>query len=141
MKPYPKYKDSGVQWIGQVPEHWTCSRIKFLADSKPGSFTDGDWIESPYITDTGVRLIQTGNVGVGEYREQGYRYVSAETFEELKCSEVMPNDVLICRLAEPVGRACMAPDLGVRMITAVDNCILKPSSTNDARFIVYELSA
>ncbi len=27
-KPYPAYRDSGVEWIGQVPEHWSVSRIK-----------------------------------------------------------------------------------------------------------------
>lgn len=30
-KPYPAYKDSGVEWIGQVPEHWRCLRFKRLA--------------------------------------------------------------------------------------------------------------
>src|SRR5690625_424023 len=23
LKPYPKYKDSGVEWIGEIPEHWS----------------------------------------------------------------------------------------------------------------------
>ena len=23
LKPYPRYKDSGVPWLGEVPEHWT----------------------------------------------------------------------------------------------------------------------
>lgn len=30
-KPYPTYKDSGVEWIGQVPAHWRCLRLKRLA--------------------------------------------------------------------------------------------------------------
>ena len=107
-----------------------------------GLFTDGDWIESPYITDAGVRLIQTGNVGVGEYREQGGRYVSQATFRELRCTEVRPGDVLICRLAEPVGRSCLAPDLGVRMITSVDVAILRPRpDLADARFVNYWCSS
>ena len=25
---YPKYKDSGVEWLGQVPEHWEVKRLK-----------------------------------------------------------------------------------------------------------------
>jgi len=29
--PYPAYKDSGVEWIGQVPAHWRCLRLKRLA--------------------------------------------------------------------------------------------------------------
>ncbi len=83
-------------------------RIKRCARPGRRAFTDGDWIESPYITENGVRLIQTGNVGIGRYKEQGFRYVSEETFTELACTEVDPNDVLICRLDGPVGRACLA---------------------------------
>ena len=29
-KAYPAYKDSGVEWIGQVPEHWQVKRLKHL---------------------------------------------------------------------------------------------------------------
>ncbi len=28
---YPKYKDSGVQWLGEVPEHWEVKRLKYSA--------------------------------------------------------------------------------------------------------------
>ncbi|KAB8126590.1 restriction endonuclease subunit S, partial [Klebsiella oxytoca] len=28
---YPAYKDSGIEWIGQVPEHWKVARVKRLA--------------------------------------------------------------------------------------------------------------
>ncbi|WP_339136802.1 MAG: restriction endonuclease subunit S [Candidatus Electrothrix sp. GW3-4] len=30
MKPYPRYKDSGVEWIGEVPEHWDSIKLKYL---------------------------------------------------------------------------------------------------------------
>lgn len=140
MKRYSAYKDSGVEWIGEVPEHWIMTRIKFLSNGEKNSFIDGNWVELPYITDDGIRLIQTGNIGIGKYKEQGFRYISEDAFSELKCTEVFPNDVLICRLASPVGRGCLAPKLGCRMITAVDNCILKPSPNHDARFIVYQIS-
>lgn len=29
MNPYPKYKDSGEQWLGQIPEHWEMRKMKF----------------------------------------------------------------------------------------------------------------
>ncbi len=31
MKPYPKYKDSGVKWIGDVPEEWGVEKLKWIA--------------------------------------------------------------------------------------------------------------
>jgi type I restriction enzyme S subunit len=138
---YERYKDSGVEWLGEIPEHWTVKRLRSLA--RPGRYTfiDGDWIESPYITDEGIRLLQTGNIGTGAFKEQGFRFISEKTFREFSCTEVEAGNVLICRLAEPVGRACLAPDLQSRMITSVDVCILKPSESVNAQFIVYLLSS
>ena len=138
---YPKYKDSGVEWLGQMPEHWEVRPLRRLAREEQTAFIDGDWIESPYITDEGVRLIQTGNVGLGFYKEQGFRYVSPETFKEFDCTEIHPGDILICRLAEPVGRACLAPKLDSPMITSVDVCILKSRPEVNAKFVVYMLSS
>ena len=46
-KPYPAYKDSGVPWLGYVPEHWEVRTIKSLAGKGYKTFVDGDWIESP----------------------------------------------------------------------------------------------
>jgi type I restriction enzyme S subunit len=35
MKPYPKYRDSGVRWIGLVPEEWQVKKIKWIALINP----------------------------------------------------------------------------------------------------------
>ncbi|WP_315918709.1 restriction endonuclease subunit S [Vibrio fluvialis] len=137
LNPQAPMKDSGVEWFDAVPLHWKIMELKFSAADGYKTFTDGDWIESPYITDSGVRLLQTGNVGIGEFKEKGFRYISESSFKKLNCTEVKPNDVLICRLDGPVGRSCLAPDLGVKVITSVDNAILKTHRDFDARFIVY----
>ena len=137
---YPDYEDSGIEWLGEIPAHWGSGTIKSLAREGHKTFVDGDWIESPYITDDGVRLIQTGNIGIGEFREKGFRYISQRTFEDFACTEFEPGDILICRLGDPVARACLAPQLGKRMITSVDVCILKPRDGIHAKFLVYLMS-
>jgi type I restriction enzyme S subunit len=90
-------------------------------------FEDGDWIESKDQSDEGVRLIQTGNVGNGFFKDRGEkaRYISEETFIRLKCTEIFEGDCLISRLPDPVGRACIIPDTGEKMITAVDCTIIR----------------
>ena len=90
-------------------------------------FSDGDWIESKDQSDKGIRLIQTGNIGEGLYleKEERAKYVSEETFESLKCTEIYPGDILISRLPDPVGRACIIPPKKERMITAVDCTICR----------------
>jgi len=37
MKTYEKYKDSGIEWIGEIPEHWECKMIKRLSPIKRGA--------------------------------------------------------------------------------------------------------
>jgi type I restriction enzyme S subunit len=92
-----------AEWLAEMPAHWTVRKVKHIARRERGAFIDGDWIESPYITDDGIRLIQCGNVGTGVYEEQGYRYISEDTFRELNCTDISPGDVLICGCDHPPG--------------------------------------
>jgi len=102
---------------------WPLVSIIDLADV----FNDGDWIERKDQSITGIRLIQTGNIGVGKYLDKPdhARYISEETFNALNCKEVFEGDVLISRLPDPVGRACLAPAIDTKMITAVDCTIIR----------------
>lgn len=90
-------------------------------------FEDGDWIESKDQSIEGVRLIQTGNIGAGYFKDRGEkaRYISEETFKKLRCTEIFEGDCLISRLPDPVGRACILPSTGEKMITAVDCTIIR----------------
>lgn len=90
-------------------------------------FADGDWVESKDQAQAGIRLIQTGNVGIGAFkgRDEKTRYVSDDTFNRLRCTEIFEGDCLISRLPEPAGRSCIVPATGERMITAVDCTIVR----------------
>lgn len=94
-------------------------------------FTDGDWIESKDQSPSGIRLIQTGNVGIGEFKDRAEkaRYISKETFHRLRCEEIYEGDCLISRLPDPVGRACIIPPVEDRLITAVDCTIIRFNKT------------
>ena len=101
-------------------------------------FADGDWIESKDQSDAGIRLIQTGNVGNGVYLDKGEhaRFIDDTTFDRLRCTEVLPNDILISRLPEPVGRACIIPEGIGRTITAVDCSIVRLNRTVLPEFFI-----
>ncbi|MEX1036893.1 MAG: restriction endonuclease subunit S [Sneathiella sp.] len=90
-------------------------------------FTDGNWIESKDQATAGIRLVQTGNVGNGIFkdRREKARFIDKETFIRLKCQEIYAGDCLVSRLPDPVGRSCIIPNLGEQMITAVDCSILR----------------
>ena len=106
-------------------------------------FTDGDWIEAKDQSNSGVRLIQTGNVGLGEYIDKptNKKWISEETFERLNCEEVFAGDILISRLPEPAGRACIVPNLGTKMITAVDCTIIRTATQINSKYLLQYLSS
>lgn len=90
-------------------------------------FADGDWVESKDQSTEGIRLIQTGNVGEGVFKDRAEkaRYISEATFKRLRCTEIFEGDCLVSRLPDPVGRSCILPETGERMITAVDCTIVR----------------
>ncbi|MDD5321774.1 MAG: restriction endonuclease subunit S, partial [Methylococcales bacterium] len=107
-------------------------------------FEDGDWIESKDQSPEGVRLIQTGNVGAGFFKDRGEKakYISEDTFKKLRCTEIVEDDCLISRLPDPVGRACVVPNTGEKMITAVDCTIIRfeQKAILSEWFVFYSLS-
>lgn len=130
---YPEIRFSGFT------DPWEQRKLSALCDK----FTDGDWIESKDQSDSGVRLVQTGNVGVAEYLDKpnNRKWISDDTFARLHCEEVLPGDILISRLPEPAGRACIMPVLGTKMITVVDCTIAKTTPDVSNKFLVQYLSS
>ena len=115
-RPYEKIEEGDIPF--EIPPSWKWTTIKNIVNY----IGDGDWIESKDQSDKGIRLIQTGNIGFGTFKDKEgkYHYISENTFSRLGCNEIFEGDILISRLPEPVGRACILPKVPERMITAVD---------------------
>lgn len=109
---------------------WEVKTLFELAAQKKELFDDGDWIESEHITTEGIRLIQTGNIGVGSFVEKDdKKYINEASFASLRCKQLKQGDLLVCRLADPAGRACVLGEIGEeRIVTSVDVTIFRPPS-------------
>jgi len=46
IQPYAEYKDSGVDWIGEIPKHWVTKRLKYLSNIKTGDKNTEDNMEN-----------------------------------------------------------------------------------------------
>jgi type I restriction enzyme S subunit len=103
--------------------NWQTKQLGEICDV----FADGDWIESKDQSEDGIRLIQTGNIGEGAFKDRGdkARYITESTFKRLRCTEIFEGDCLVSRLPDPVGRACILPALEEKLITAVDCTIIR----------------
>jgi len=98
---------------------------------------DGDWIESKDQDPNGeVRLIQLADIGIGCFLDRSARFLTKESSMKLKCTYLNPGDVLIARMPDPIGRACIFPDLNQQCVTAVDVTILRPRKGVSAEYLV-----
>ena len=63
FRPYPKYKDSGVEWLGDIPTHWEVKRLKRIC-----TFAYGESLASPDRTDGDVEVLgSNGQVGTNDH--------------------------------------------------------------------------
>ena len=53
-KPYPTYKDSGVEWLGRVPEHWSVRKVKWEATARSGTDNKSETGSFPLYGANGV---------------------------------------------------------------------------------------
>ena len=86
LKPYPAYKDSGVPWLGEVPEHWRARRIKTLFHEKDERSGDG----------RGLLLSLTRARGIVSQAEASNRIASAEDLSKYKVCR--PGDLIMNRM-------------------------------------------
>ena len=124
-----------------LPEGWAQSTLGSLLEG--GLFTDGDWVESKDQEPLGdVRLVQLADVGDGVFRDRSSRFLTSAKAAELSCTFLESGDVLIARMPDPLGRACLFPGDAKRCVTVVDVCIARPaSSLLDSRWLMYAINA
>ncbi len=107
-----------------------------------GLFCDGDWIEKKdQNTNGNVRLIQLADIGVCFFKNKSSKFVTERKAQELNCTYLQKGDILIARLPEPLGRACIFP-LDGKYITAVDIAIVRIDRHDvNPKYVMYMLNS
>lgn len=86
-----KMKDSGVEWIGEVPEGWEVKRLKYLGLIKYGLG------QPPKEKESGLPLIRATNVERGKIVEKGLIYVDPDDIPWERDPMLKENDIIIVR--------------------------------------------
>lgn len=143
-RPYPAYKDAGVEWLDRVPAHWRVSKLRRLAlDRCDGPFGSG--LKSSHYTEDGVRVVRLQNIGHAEFRNSDRAYISHRHCSSLGDHSVLARDLLMAGLGDrnhPAGRACVAPeDLGPAMVKADCFRFRLDETRVEPRFAALQLTA
>lgn len=125
-----------------IPIGYKISTINKIVSAN-GIFSDGDWIESKDQDPEGdVKLIQLADINDGDFRWNSKRYLTSKKATDLNCTYLKKGDILIARMPDPLGRACIFPGAAQKCVTAVDICILRPENPNiNLKWLVYSINS
>ena len=89
--PQSPMKDSGVEWLGEVPEHWVVTKLKYLS-----SIQGGYAFSSDSFTEEGVQILRIGNVYQNRLAlDRQPIFVPHKMLNELSDFKVQQNDILM----------------------------------------------
>ncbi len=100
FKPYPAYKDSGVEWLGKIPANWTAKRLKLVAAApikngigEAGAYDNPEWPRYVRITDI---------AGPRELREDTFKSLPPELARE---APFKTGDLLLAAVGATFGKS------------------------------------
>lgn len=101
LDPNAKMKDSGIEWLGEIPEHWEVRKLKYVANVVLGKMLcnedKGGYFKKPYLKSKNIQWL---NVDVSDVEEMWF------SEEELKIYRLKKGDLILSEGGE-VGKTCM----------------------------------
>lgn len=137
LAPNSEMKDSGVDWLGKIPKHWSTTRLKYAASRIIDCPHD-----TPLYDPAGSYLVvRTADIDSGTVDlSRAYRVDESEYLRRIRRAKVVPKDILYGREGERWGYAALAPKettvcLGQRMMQ------FQASVRFDPGFLMWHLNA
>lgn len=136
MKKYDSYKDSGIEWIGKIPEHWEVKKVNYCFELI-GSGTTPTAGKSEYYDNGEFNWLQTGDLNNGEILETTKK-VTQEALNEYSTLRFYPkNSLVIAMYGATIGKT------GLLKIDSTTNqacCVLSRPKNLNYRFAFYWLN-
>ena len=143
LNPDARMKDSGVEWIGMVPEHWEVNRLGRLAAKIPYAMVDGPFgsdMKNEEYVDDGVPIVQLTNIRPFEHYMGFQNYITEEKHQQLIRHTAKSGDIVIAKMM-PAGRACVLSDAYPEYVVAADAIRFACGDKADKNFLLYCLNS
>ena len=113
LNPDAPMRDSGVEWLGQVPAHWAIDfKLLWTSDGSKGSFVNGPFgsdLLASELKNRGVPVIYIRDIKPNGYKRKSTVCVTPQKAIQLDVCRVVPGDVLVAKVGDPPGDACVYP--------------------------------
>ena len=104
LKPYPKMKDSGVEWLGEVPVHWGQKRLKSIARLRYGLG------QPPRELSDGLPLIRATNVDHGRIIQKNLAYIDPLDVPKSRNAFLSKNEIIVVRSGAYTADSAIIPE-------------------------------
>lgn len=139
LDPDVPMKDSGIEWIGKIPEHWEVKKLKYL-NLKIGSGVTPKGGATNYLN-KGIPFLRSQNIHFEGLKLDEIAYISKEIHKEMNNSRVLPGDVLLNITGASIGRCYFCP---IELKEANVNqhvCIIRPNKYIITEYLYNYLSS
>lgn len=137
LNPDIKMKDSGIDWIGMMPEHWKIVKTSFVFNEIGSGTTPNTNNESYYVKE-GINWLQTGDLN-DSYINETSKHISEKAFKEHSVLHIYPKGSLVIAMyGATIGK------LGILNIEAATNqacCVLAKSNSMLIKYAYYVFAA
>lgn len=131
---YPAYKDSGVEWLGKVPEHWLVDRLKYACKVFPSNVD-----KKSYENETPVRLCNYTNVYYNETIVSDMDFMAATaTSEQIEKFTLRAGDTIITKdseTADDIAIASYVPEDLPGTICGYHLSMVRPNEATHGAFV------
>ena len=134
---YPTYKESGVEWLGQVPEHWGVGSARWLTRRYSGGTPDKTNLA--FWEDGTIPWLNSGAVNDGLITEPS-TYITVEAFAN-SSAKWIPEGALVMALAGQGKTKGMVAQLGIPSTCNQSMAAIIPGTAIDARFLYWWLGS
>ena len=138
-KPYPKYNESGVEWLGEIPKHWEGRKLKTFCSLISKGTTPST--EGKGFVDCGIRFIKEENISNGRLNLSPEFFIDSETDNLLKRSQLKRNDILIVIAGATIGKVAIMSDDILPANTNQAVCFLRLFQPVYLKYIYYILQS
>ena len=124
LDPNVEMKDSGVEWIGEIPKGWKIIPIKRLLQKGRDSIRTGPFgseLKSTDFVESGIKVYNQRTVYDDDYYS-GEIFITEDKYQSLINFKVLPGDLLITTRGT-VGRVSIVPD-GIEQ-GVIHPCLIK----------------
>ena len=132
LNPNAPMKNSGVEWIGNIPEHWDVKKLKYLT-SKIGSGITPSGGATTYV-DKGIPLLRSQNIHFDGLVLDNVANISLNVHKSMKNSQVKQHDVLLNITGGSLGRCCYNSS-NDEMNVNQHVCIVRPNNLIKGEFL------